>query len=384
MRFPRTIYNEEHLMFRDMVVDFIAKEIAPYHAQWEKDKIMPREVWTKAGAQGLLAMQVPEQYGGLGIDDYRFNAIVTEELGRSGFTGPGIGFQVHSDIAVPYLVKYGNEEIKQAYLPGMVTGELISAICMSEPNAGSDLQRIRTTAVDHGDHYVVSGSKTFISNGNLCDVGVVAVKTDPTQGAKGTSLLVIDMRSEGVSKGVPFEKIGMHAQDTSEIFFDGVKVPRQNLLGGVGRGFGYMMEELPQERLVVALAGVAAAEGALAETVQYVKDRSAFGKRIAEFQNTRYKLAEMTTEVEMARIFMDRCVELHDAGELDAAMASAAKYAMTDLQGKIIDECVQLHGGYGFMWEYYVARAYADARAQRIYAGTNEIMKELIARSVLR
>lgn len=380
---PRTIYNEEHRLFYSTVEDYVNSEIVPNHAQWERDHLVPREAWLRAGEMGILALQVPEEYGGLEIQDYRYNAMITEILGIAGASGPGVGFQVHSDIVVPYVLHYANEETKRKFLPGMVKGEIIGAICMTEPNAGSDLQGIRTTAIDKGDHYLVNGSKTFISNGYQADMGVVAVKTDPTQGAKGTSLLAIDFHLKGVSKGKPFEKIGLHAQDTCEVFFDNVEVPKSALLGAEGRGFALMMQELPQERLGLAVFGLASAEGALKHTIQYVKDRTAFGKQVAEFQNTRFKLAELQTAIDMGRVYMDRLVELHAEGKCDAAMASAAKFAMSDLQCRVMDECLQLHGGYGYIWEFFIARAYADARVQRIYGGTNEIMKELVARKVL-
>jgi acyl-CoA dehydrogenase len=295
-----------------------------------------------------------------------------------------VGYPLHSDIVCPYIEHYGNETTKKKYLPKMVTGEWIAAIAMTEPGAGSDLQNIRTSAVDKGDHYLVNGSKTFITNGYLSDLVVVAVKTDPSKGAKGTSLLVIDNSMKGYTKGKPFEKVGLHAQDTCELFFENVEVPKENLLSNEGEGFKYMMTELSQERLVVALSAIGAAEGTVEKTVQYTKERMAFGKPIAELQNTRFKLAEQATEVQVGRIFADQCITLHCDKKLDQATASMAKYWLTDLQSKVADECLQLHGGYGYMWEYQVARAWADARVQRIYAGTNEIMKELIARHILK
>jgi acyl-CoA dehydrogenase len=380
----RTIYNDEQKMFAQSVRDFIAKEITPNNAQWEKDHMVSRESWLKFGEAGLLCMQVSEEYGGLGITDFRYNAIITEELGRSGCAGPAVGYPLHSDIVSPYIEHYGNEATKKKYLPKMVTGEWIAAIAMTEPGAGSDLQNIRTTAVDKGDHYLVNGSKTFITNGYLSDLVVVAVKTDPSKGAKGTSLLVIDNSMKGFTKGKPFEKVGLHAQDTCELFFENVEVPKENLLSNEGEGFKYMMTELSQERLVVALSAIGAAEGTVEKTVQYTKERMAFGKPIAELQNTRFKLAEQATEVQVGRIFADQCITLHCDKKLDQATASMAKYWLTDLQSKVADECLQLHGGYGYMWEYQVARAWADARVQRIYAGTNEIMKELIARHILK
>ena len=380
----RTIYNEEHKMFAQSVRDFIAKEITPNNAKWEKDQMVSRESWLKFGEAGFLCMQVAEEYGGLGINDFRYNAIVTEELALAGCAGPAVGYPLHSDIVTPYIEHYGKEETKKKYLPKLISGEWIAAIAMTEPGAGSDLQGMRTTAVDKGDHYLVNGSKTFITNGYLSDICVVAVKTDPTKGAKGISLVVMDNTMRGYTKGKPFEKIGLHAQDTCELFFENVEVPKENLLGNLGEGFKYLMTELSQERLVVALSAIGAAEGVLATTVQYTKDRVAFGKPIAEMQNTRFKLAEVATEITIGRTFVDKCVELHCDNKLDAATASMAKYWLTDLQSKAADECLQLHGGYGYIWEYQVARSWADARVQRLYAGTNEIMKELIARSVLK
>lgn len=380
----RTIYNEEQKLFQQSVRDFVAKEITPNNAKWEKAQMVSRESWLKFGEAGYLCMQIDEEYGGLGIKDFRYNAIITEELGRTGAAGPAVGYPLHSDIVTPYIDHYGNEATKKKYLPKLISGEWIAAIAMTEPGAGSDLQNIRTTAVDKGDYYLVNGSKTFITNGYLSDVVVTAVKTDPTKGAKGTSLLLLDTSMKGFTKGKPFEKIGLHAQDTCELFFENVEVPKANLLGKEGEGFKYMMTELSQERLLVGLSAIAAAEGVLEKTVQYTKERMAFGKPIAELQNTRFKLAEVATEVTIGRSFADRCVELHTEKKLDQSTASMCKYWLTDLQGKAADECLQLHGGYGYIWEYAVARAWADARVQRIYAGTNEIMKELIARNVLK
>jgi alkylation response protein AidB-like acyl-CoA dehydrogenase len=380
----RNIYNDEHKMFAQSVRDFVAKEIVPYNAKWEKAQMVSRESWLKFGEAGFLCMQVAEEYGGLGIKDFRYNAIISEELSRTGCAGPAVGYPLHSDIVCPYIDHYGTESAKQKYLPKMIAGEMIGSIAMTEPGAGSDLQNIRTTAIDKGDYYLVNGSKTFITNGYLSDISVVAVKTDSTKGAKGTSMMILDTSMKGFTKGKPFEKIGLHAQDTCEMFFENVKVPKENLLGKEGEGFKYMMTELSQERLLVALAAIGAAEGTLEKTVQYTKERMAFGKPISELQNTRFKLAEVATEVTIGRAFADRCVELHTEKKLDQATASMAKYWLTDLQQKVADECLQLHGGYGYIWEYHVARAWADSRVQRIYAGTNEIMKELIARNVLK
>jgi alkylation response protein AidB-like acyl-CoA dehydrogenase len=380
----RSLFTEEHELFRQSVRDFVSREVSPHNAEWEKQKMVSREVWRKLGDKGFLGMQVPESLGGLNITDFRYNAIFIEELGLSGCSAPAVGFPLHSDIVIPYILHYGTEEVKKKYIPKMLTGEYIGAIAMTEPGAGSDLQAIRTSAIDQGDYYLVNGSKTFITNGYLSDVVVVAVKTDPDKGAKGLSLLVIDRDMEGFSRGVPFEKIGLHAQDTCEMFFEDVKVPKENLLGKAGEGFKYLMTELAQERLVVALAAIALGEYMLQTTINYVKERKAFGKSVSEFQNTRFKLAEMNAALEQGRIYCDYLVMLHNEGKLDTAMASAAKYNMTELQCKVADECVQLHGGYGYMQEYGVARSWVDARVQRIYAGTNEIMKELIARKILQ
>ena len=380
---PRKIYNEEHELFRQSLVDFVEKEIVPHNAQWEKDHMVSRESWRKLGENGFLGMQAPEAYGGLGIEDFRYNAIFTEVIAQSGCAGPAVGYPLHNDIVLPYVLHYGTEATKQKFVPKTISGENILAVAMTEPGAGSDLQRIRTTAEDKGDHYLVNGSKTFITNGYLADLVVTAVKTDPSKGAKGISLLLIEADAEGYSKGKPFDKVGLHAQDTCELFFDNVKVPKENLLGEEGKGFGYLMNELAQERLIVGLGAIGAAEKALETTIQYTKERQAFGKSVSQFQNTKYKLAELATEVQIGRVFADYCTELHDEGKLDGATASMVKYWLTDLQCKVADECVQLHGGYGYIWDYQIARSYADARVQRIYAGTNEIMKELISRKIL-
>jgi acyl-CoA dehydrogenase len=380
---PRTIFTEEHDLFRQAVKEFVAKEITPNNHDWENQKMVSRESWLKLGENGFLGLQAPENLGGMNISDFRFNAILIEELGLSGCSGPAIGYPLHSDIVMPYILHYGNQEAQEKYIPKMVSGEYIGAIAMTEPGAGSDLQGMGTSAIDHGDYYLVNGSKTFITNGYLSDVVVVAVKTDPSKGAKGISLVVMDNSMKGYTKGFPFEKVGLHAQDTCELFFEDVQVPKSNLLGKEGEGFKYLMQELAQERLVVALAAIALGEYMLQVTLDYVKLRKAFKKALSEFQNTRFKLAEMTAQLEQGRIYCDQLVMLHIDGKVDPAMASAAKYNMTELQCKVADECVQLHGGYGYMWEYGIARAYADARVQRIYAGTNEIMKELIARKIL-
>jgi acyl-CoA dehydrogenase len=375
----RTVFGEQHEQFRDTVRRFLDKEVAPHHAEWEEQGYVDRSVWTKAGANGLLCLSMPEQYGGSDADRL-YSVVMFEEIARAGFTG--LGFGLHNEIVAPYILSYGSEAQKDRYLPAMARGEVVGAIAMSEPAAGSDLQGIRSTAHDAGDHFVLNGSKTFITNGWHADLVIVVAKTDPSAGAKGTSLLLVERGMPGFEKGKRLKKVGMKAQDTSELFFDNVKVPKANLLGDVNRGFIYLMQELPWERLQIAISGIAAAQAAIDWTMDYTKERKAFGTTVASFQTTRFKLAELQTEVQVARVFVDRCTELLLEGKLDTATASMAKYWCSDLQCKVIDECVQLHGGYGFMWEYPIARAWADARVQRIYGGTNEIMKEVIARSI--
>ncbi|HEX6591611.1 MAG TPA: acyl-CoA dehydrogenase family protein, partial [Moraxellaceae bacterium] len=361
---PRSIFSSDHEAFRDMVAKFLEKEALPFHAQWEEDGQIDRKLWNKAGEQGLLCPCLPEEFGGVGAD-YLYSAIVMEEISRLGLTG--IGFGLHTDIVAPYIEHYGSDELKQKYLPKMVTGELVGAIAMTEPGAGSDLQGVRTTAVRDGDHYVINGSKTFITNGQHADIVIVVAKTDPAAGAKGTSLIIVEAGTPGFTKGRNLHKVGMKAQDTSELFFQDVRVPVSQCLGQENKGFIYLMQELPQERLGIAVNGAAMAEGALKLTIDYVKERKAFGKPVADFQNTQFKLAELHSKVLQARVFVDRCLELHMDKILDVPTAAAAKYLITDLQCEIIDECVQLHGGYGYMWEYPIARMWADARVQRIY-----------------
>ena len=371
----RTIFNEELDLFRKAVRDFFAKEIIPHHDQWEEQGHISREAWLKNGEQGFLLTEVPEEFGGAGVD-FRFSAILMEELAHSGCSGPG--FALHSDIVAPYILHQANDEQKKRWLPRMASGELISAIAMTEPGTGSDLQAVTTTAKKDGDDYLINGSKTFITNGYMCDLVIVVVKT----GDNEISLIMVEADREGFTKDKPLKKIGMKAQDTCQLYFDNVRVPQSNLLGVDGAGFMYLMQELPQERLLVAIIAIATAEEAYNRTVQYVEEREAFGRPIAKFQNTRFKLAEMLSEIQMGRIFIDKCIELHLKQELDVPTAAMAKYTMTELQCKVVDECVQLHGGYGYMWEFWIARAYVDSRAQRIYAGTNEIMKEIISRSI--
>ena len=376
---PRTVYQEEHELFRRNVRRFLEEEVAPHHDAWEKSGQVDREIWRKAGAQGYLVPQAPEAYGGAAAD-FRYNAIIDEEVSRSGCTG--LGWGVHSDICVPYLMRYGNEEQKEKYVPGCVTGDIVMAIAMTEPGTGSDLQGIRTTAVADGDEYVINGSKTFITNGQHADLVIVVCKTDPDAGAAGTSLLLVEADRAGFERGRNLDKVGLKAQDTSELFFNEVRVPRENLLGEEGKGFVYLMQELPQERLSIAIMAMAASREILSQTIAYVKERNALGRPIATFQNTQFKLAEMDTELTAAEVFVDRCLELLVEGKLDTVTASKAKLLGSEVQCRIVDECVQLHGGYGFMWEYPVARAFADSRVQRIYGGTSEVMKLIIGRTL--
>jgi acyl-CoA dehydrogenase len=376
---PRTLFSAEHETFRDSVRRFMAEEVAPQDERWQEQGFADKAVWRKAGAHGFLCPTMPEAYGGSGADKL-YSVILFEEQARAN--NSSLGFGLHSEIVAPYLLNYGSEALRKKYLPKMASGEMIGAIAMSEPGAGSDLQGVRTSASRKGNAFVLNGAKTFITNGWNCDLVIVVAKTDPAKGAKGTSLLVVDTTMKGFSKGKRLKKLGLKGQDTAELFFDNVEVPAENLLGQENNGFIYLMQELPWERLQIAIAAAAKCEAALEWTRDYVNERKAFGKPIASFQNTRFKLAELATETQIARVFVDRCIELLMAKGLDTATASMAKYWVTDLEGKVMDECVQLHGGYGFMWEFPIARAYADARVQRIYGGTNEIMKEVISRSL--
>jgi alkylation response protein AidB-like acyl-CoA dehydrogenase len=376
---PRTLFSEEHELYRDQVRRFVEREIAPHHAKWEKEQCVPRSVWLAAGEAGLLLPAIPDDYGGAGGDRLH-SAIVMEELARAGTSGPG--FSLHSDIVAPYLLAYGTEDQKKRYLPAMAKGEIITAIAMSEPGAGSDLQGVRTTAMARGNGYVLNGSKTFITNGQNANMVIVVAKTDPTLGAKGITLFLVDAALPGFSKGRNLEKLGMHAQDTSELFFQDVELPGEARLGAEGQGFVLLMKELGWERLQIAIAGIAAAEVALQWTVDYARGRKLFGQTVFDFQTTRHKLAELKTEIQIGRVFVDRCIQQMMDGALDPSDAAMAKYWITDLQCKVMDQCLQIHGGYGYMMEYPIARAYADCRVQRIYGGTNEIMKELIARTL--
>ena len=378
----RKIYaSEEHKMMQDMIRDFIKNELAPQREAWEEKGMVSREIWKRAGDLGLLCIDMPESYGGSGLD-FSFSALFIEELAKKGISGPG--FSLHTDIIAPYILKWGTDAQKEKYLPIMATGEIITAIGMTEPNCGSDLQAIRTKAVDKGDHYLVSGQKTFITNGYLCDMVIVAVKTNSGTPEEGVSLLIMESKSEGFEKGVPFKKIGMKAQDTCELFFDNVKVPKENLLGKEGQGFVIMMTELARERMTVAIAAIGGAEGAIEETIEYTSTRTAFKQPIAGFQNTQFKLAEAAAQLQIHQTFVDRCTADLSQHKLSAESASMAKFSATDMHSKVVDECLQLFGGYGYMWEYPIARMYVDNRVARIYAGTNEIMKLVVARGLFK
>ena len=376
----RDIFTPEHDAFRDMVRTFIAREITPHHEQWERDGMVSRDVWLAAGRAGLLGIEIDEKYGGGGLQDYRYYLILGEELARTGMHGPGFG--VHNDIIGPYLQRLCTPEQCERWLPGYCSGETITAIAISEPGAGSDLQGIRTTAVRDGDHYILNGQKTFISNGQLCDLVIVVARTDPEAGYRGISLFVAERGMDGFERGRNLDKVGMHAQDTSELFFSDVRVPAGNLLGEEGGGFIALMQNLPRERVAIGTAALAGAEGAFEQTLEYCKQRQAFGRPIGKFQHNRFVLAEMATELAVARAFTDRCVTEHNAGRLSTEEASMLKWWDTELCNKVIDRCVQLYGGYGYMREYPVARAYADGRAQTIFGGTTEIMKEIIGRGL--
>ena len=378
----RTAFEAEHADYRESVRRFIAEEIAPHHDRWEHEGIVDRELFAAAADKGMLGMQVPERHGGLGVEDFRFNQILDEEVGIAGVGGAGLGITLHNDICLPYFTSFASEEQKARWLPGIADGSLITALAMTEPEIGSDLAGLRTTAARDDGGYVVNGSKTFITNGINADLVITAVRTDPRERHAGISIVIVERGMDGFERGRNLSKLGMHAQDTAELFFSDVRVPAENLLGEEGQGFRYMTSNLAQERLSIALTGVGAARGALEWTLEYVKQRNAFGKPIGTFQNTRFALAEMATEVELATAFCDQAVLAHNDGELSPADAAMAKWWATELQGRVIDRCVQLHGGYGYMLEYPIARAYADARVTRIYGGTTEIMKEIIGRSL--
>ena len=377
---PRQIFSPDHELFRATVRRFIEENVTPFHAQWEKDGQVPAELWLKAGELGLLCCNVPEEYGGLG-GDFLHSAILIEEMARAGATGPT--FYLHSDIVAPYLVDFGTEEQKRKWLPKMASGEVIAALGMSEPSGGSDVQAMRTQAIRDGDHYVINGQKVFITNGHTADLLVLACKTDPKARGKGVSLILVETNRAGFKRGRKLEKMGCKAQDTSELFFADVRVPVENLLGTEGGGFAMLMTQLAQERLVQAIRGVSSSEAALEWTKDYVKERKMFGGTLSDFQNTRFKLASLTAEVLTQRVFVDRCIEMHLKGEFDAVDAACAKLVTTELQGKVMDECLQFFGGWGYMWEYPIARAFADARMCRLGGGTVEVMRQIIGNAIL-
>lgn len=378
----RTLFDSDHELFRDSVRAFVAKELLPHAEEWEHAGIVDREVFRKAGDQGFLGIAAPEEYGGGGVPDFRYNVVIAEEIQRAGVNAAGLGWTLHNDICLPYFLTMCTDEQKARWIPGICSGELITAIAMTEPGIGSDLAGMSTSAVRDGDHYVVNGSKTFITNGINADLVVTAVKTDPKQRHAGMSLIILERGMDGFERGRNLDKIGLHAQDTAELFFNDVSVPVANLLGEEGKGFLGLVDKLPQERLSIAVSGVAAARQALDITLVYVKERTAFGKPIGTFQNSRFRLAEMATEIDIAQTYVDRAVLALNDGVLTAEEAAMAKWWCTELQKRVVDTCLQLHGGYGYMNEYPIARAYADARITTIYGGTTEIMKEIIGKSL--
>ncbi|HEX2705414.1 MAG TPA: acyl-CoA dehydrogenase family protein [Candidatus Lustribacter sp.] len=378
---PRNIYDEEHEDFRASVREFVERTLKPRAEEFITDKTLPRDVWLEAGKQGLLGLDIPEEYGGAGAADYRFNAVLTEEL-ASFAAAASTCFGIHADVCPPYLVDLGTEEQKQRWLPGMASGELICAIGMTEPSGGSDLAALKTTAIRDGDHYVVNGSKTFITNGYQGDLAIIAARTDPSKGNKGISLVMLESGMAGYTKGQKLDKVGQDESDTCELFFDNVRVPVENLLGQEGRGFVSMMQRLSQERIGSAIANTAHAAQILTETIQYAKERKAFGQPIGTFQHNKFKMAEMVTKIEVTQAYVDDCIIAHSKGTLSAVDAAKAKWWSSLVQGEVLDDCVQLYGGYGFMNEYRVARAWRDARVTKIWAGSNEIMKELIGRDL--
>jgi alkylation response protein AidB-like acyl-CoA dehydrogenase len=378
----RALFEPEHRDFRESVRRYAETEVKPAHDAWEESGIIPREAFRDAGQRGFLALDVPERFGGAGVADFRFNAVIAEEIFRLGISGFGSMITLHNDVCVPYFLSYCNEEQRERWLHGIASGELVTAIAMTEPGTGSDLSGIATTAIRDGDEYVVNGSKTFITNGINSDLIITAVRTDPAERHLGLSLLVVERGMDGFERGRNLEKIGMHSQDTAELFFEDVRVPAANLLGEEGRGFAYLTGNLPQERLSIAISAYASARAALEETVAYVKERRAFGKPISDFQATRFTLAELHAEIEVTQAYIDRCVMALNAGALSATDAATAKLKATEVQGQVVDGCLQLHGGYGYMTEYPIARAFADARITRIFGGTSEIMKEIIGRSL--
>ncbi|UCV23662.1 acyl-CoA dehydrogenase family protein [Ferribacterium limneticum] len=377
--FERKLFTDEHEIFRASVRKFIESEITPYHMQWEHDGIVPRDIWLKAGAMGLLGCSIPEEYGGAGAD-HLYDFVLIEELARAGITGPG--FAVHNEMVMPYILAFGTDEQKRFWLPKMVSGEIIGALGLTEPHAGSDLKNIRTRAVREGSEYVISGQKVFISNGQLCDVIVLATKTNPQAGSHGVSLFIVEAWREGFKRGRRLEKIGLKAQDTSELFFEDVRVPATNMLGTENGGFKLLMKNLAQERLTQAVRSAAVIEAVLEWTIQYVSEREMFDQTLSDFQNTQFKLAELKTEACVGRVFVDRCIESFMVHTLDGIDAAMAKLWLSNLHGKVVDECLQFFGGWGYMWEYPIARAYADARITRIAGGSIEVMKHIIGRSL--
>ena len=378
----RTLFEPEHEELRTSFRAWLDKEIVPNYLEWEEAGIVPHDVFVEAGRHGFVGMNLPEEYGGGGTDDFRYNQVIDEEIQMAGVGGAGLGMSLHNDICVPYFLAYCTEEQKQRWMPGIASGELVTAIAMTEPGIGSDLASMKTSAIRDGDSYVVNGSKTFITNGINADLVITAVKTDPSQKHKGMSLLILERGMEGFERGRNLEKLGLHSQDTAELFFTDVHVPAENLLGTEGEGFLQLVHNLPQERLSIAVAGVAAARAALGWTLDYTKERQAFGQPVGSFQNSRFALAEIATEVEVGQAFVDQCVLALNEHTLTAEEAAMAKWWTTELQKRVVDRCLQLHGGYGYMMEYPIARAYADARITTIYGGTTEIMKEIIGRSL--
>ena len=378
----RRLFEADHDAYRDTVREFLAREVEPYYEQWEADRLIDRSAWLGAGKSGIIGLSIPEEFGGSGVTDYRFRCVVSEEIARTATTSFGQSVTLQDDIAIPYIKDLGTEEQKRRWLPGMAVGELIGAIAMTEPGAGSDLQGVKSSAVRDGDHWILNGQKTFITNGIHADLVIVVARTDPSAGSRGFSLLVVERGMEGFSRGRKLHKVGLAAQDTAELVFENVRVPATNLLGTEGRGFVHLMERLPLERLSIAVNAIAAARSAYDWTSRYVFDRKAFGKRIGDLQNTRFALAEMSTEIEVTESHVDRCVLALNAGELTAVDASKAKWWATELQKRVVDRCVQLHGGYGYMMEYPIGRSYVDTRIQTIYGGTTEIMKEIIGRDI--
>lgn len=377
----RDLFSSEHEAFRDTVRRFVEKELVPHHPQWEKDGVVPRDVWLKAAELGMLCPSIPQEYGGLGAD-WLYDVVVIEEITRGNITGPG--FMVHSEMVAPYLLAWGSEALKREWLPRMVAGEAIGALGMTEPGAGSDAKNIRTRALRDGGDYVINGQKTYISNGQNADIIVLACKTDPHEGAKGVSLIAVDARSRGVERGRNLEKIGLKAQDTSELFFNDVRVPAANLLGSEGQGFSMLMTKLAQERLCIAIKSIAACEAILSWTVDYTPERKLFGRSVADFQNTQFVLAQLAAEISAGRILVDWGIERFTAGRLSAIDAAKMKLLTTNLNGKVVDECLQFFGGYGYMCEYPISQAYVDARITRIAGGSNEVMKQLIARDLFK